>query len=112
MGSSTPSFFNGVDHQQTKGTLVPSGPVQVSTGRSEFGAWTEHALTWASSGNCAEERGEYEAAIDELLEIIRRKKDWNDGAAREQLIKIFDALGPTHELTTTGRRRLSSVLFS
>lgn len=53
-----------------------------------------------------------EAAIDELLEIIRRKKDWNDGAAREQLIKIFDALGPTHELTTTGRRRLSSVLFS
>jgi len=53
-----------------------------------------------------------EAAIDELLEIIRRNKDWNDGAAREQLIKIFDALGPTHELTTSGRRRLSSVLFS
>jgi len=53
-----------------------------------------------------------EAAIDELLEIVRRKKDWNDGAAREQLIKIFDALGPTHELTTSGRRRLSSVLFS
>ncbi|MEQ8319616.1 MAG: thioredoxin [Rhodospirillales bacterium] len=53
-----------------------------------------------------------EAAIDALLEIISRKKDWNDGAAREQLIKIFDALGPTHELTTSGRRRLSSVLFS
>ncbi|WNK00259.1 thioredoxin [Thalassospiraceae bacterium LMO-JJ14] len=53
-----------------------------------------------------------EAAIDTLLEIIARKKDWNDGAAREQLIKIFDALGPTHELTTSGRRRLSSVLFS
>ena len=53
-----------------------------------------------------------EAAIDELIEILRRKKDWNDGAAREQLIKIFDALGPTHELTTSGRRRMSSVLFS
>lgn len=53
-----------------------------------------------------------EEAIDALLEIIRRKKDWNDGAAREQLIKIFDALGPTHELTKDGRRRLSSVLFS
>jgi len=53
-----------------------------------------------------------EAAIDTLLDIIQRKKDWNEGAAREQLIKIFDALGPTHELTTSGRRRLSSVLFS
>ncbi|MBO6518848.1 MAG: thioredoxin [Rhodospirillales bacterium] len=53
-----------------------------------------------------------EAAIDELLEIIRQKKDWDDGAAREQLIKIFDALGPTHELTVSGRRRMSSVLFS
>ena len=53
-----------------------------------------------------------EEAIDALLEIIARKKDWNDGAAREQLIKIFDALGGAHELTVSGRRRLSSVLFS
>lgn len=53
-----------------------------------------------------------EQAIDELLEIVRQDKDWNEGAARENLIKIFDALGPTHELTTSGRRRLSSVLFS
>lgn len=53
-----------------------------------------------------------EKAIDELLEIVRQDKDWNEGAARENLIKVFDALGPTHELTTSGRRRLSSVLFS
>ena len=53
-----------------------------------------------------------EQAIDELLEIIRRDKAWNDGAAREQLIKVFDALGQTHELTVSGRRRLSSILFS
>ena len=37
---------------------------------------------------------------------------WNDEAAREQLVKIFDALGPTHEQTVSGRRKLSSVLFS
>ena len=53
-----------------------------------------------------------EQAIDELLETVRQNKDWNEGAARENLIKIFDALGPTHELTTTGRRKLSSILFS
>lgn len=53
-----------------------------------------------------------EEAIDQLLEIIMRNKTWNDEAAREQLVKIFDALGHTHELTVSGRRRLSSILFS
>lgn len=53
-----------------------------------------------------------EEAIDQLLEIIIRNKAWNDEAAREQLVKIFDALGFTHELTVSGRRRLSSILFS
>lgn len=53
-----------------------------------------------------------EEAIDQLLEIIMRDKTWNDEAAREQLVKIFDALGFTHELAVNGRRRLSSILFS
>jgi len=53
-----------------------------------------------------------EEAIDELIEIIRRDRNWNDEAARKQLLKIFEALGPTHELTASGRRLLSSVLFS
>jgi len=52
------------------------------------------------------------AAVDELLEIVRRARDWNDGAARTQLVKIFEALGPMHELSQSGRRRLSSILFS
>lgn len=53
-----------------------------------------------------------EAAIDALVEIIRRKRDWNEDAARTELLKIFEALGPTDPLTATGRRKLSSVLFS
>ena len=53
-----------------------------------------------------------EAAIDELLELVRRAPAWNDQAARKQLVKIFDALGPKHELTVAGRRRLSSILFA
>jgi len=56
--------------------------------------------------------GEYEAAVDELLEIFRRDRAWNDGAARKQLVKVFDALGPAHPLTASGRRRLSALLFS
>ena len=53
-----------------------------------------------------------EEAIDELVQMISRDRAWNDETARKQLLKIFDALGPTHELTISGRRALSSVLFS
>ena len=56
--------------------------------------------------------GGHEAAIDELLEIVRRKPGWNDEAARKQLLTVFEALGMTHELTVAGRRKLSSLLFS
>jgi putative thioredoxin len=56
--------------------------------------------------------GQAEAAIDALLDIIRRDRTWNEDAARVQLLKFFDALGPTHPLTTASRRRLSSILFS
>ena len=56
--------------------------------------------------------GRNEDAVDALVEIVRLKRDWNDDAARQQLIKIFEALGPTHEVTVAGRRKLSSVLFS
>lgn len=56
--------------------------------------------------------GEREAAVDELLEIIRRDRGWNDDAARKQLVKLFEAFGPTDPLTVASRRRLSALLFS
>ena len=51
-------------------------------------------------------------AVDQLLEIIAREPGWNDEAARKQLVTLFDAYGPTDEVTRDGRRRLSSLLFS
>ena len=56
--------------------------------------------------------GNREAAIDSLLEIMRRARTWNDDAARKQLLQFFEAMGPTDPLTTQGRRKLSSLLFS
>jgi putative thioredoxin len=56
--------------------------------------------------------GENEASIDELLELFRRNRAWNEDAARKQLVKVFEALGGAHPLTVSGRRRLSSLLFS
>ncbi|MCC7305627.1 MAG: thioredoxin [Alphaproteobacteria bacterium] len=56
--------------------------------------------------------GQKEEAMDNLLEIIRKNRGWNDEAARKQLLKFFEALGPADPLTIQGRRKLSSVLFS
>ncbi len=56
--------------------------------------------------------GDRETALDHLLKIIEQNRDWNDQAARAQLLKFFDAWGPTDALTIGGRRRLSSILFS
>jgi putative thioredoxin len=55
---------------------------------------------------------EREAAVDELLEIVRRDRKWNDEAARKQLVKLFESFGPTDPLTIAARKRLSSILFS
>jgi len=56
--------------------------------------------------------GQREAAVDELLEIVRRDRKWNEEAARKQLVKYFEALGPMDPLTVDARKRLSSILFS
>jgi putative thioredoxin len=56
--------------------------------------------------------GRVEDAAEHLLEIVRRDRAWNDEAARIQLVKFFDALGPTHPVTLASRRRLSAILFS
>ena len=56
--------------------------------------------------------GRNEEAIDQLLELFRRDREWNDGAAKSQLMKIFDSLGATDPLAQSGRRRLSSMIFA
>jgi putative thioredoxin len=56
--------------------------------------------------------GEREQAADQLLEIVRRNRTWNEDAARLQLLKFFEAWGFDDPATTAARRKLSSVLFS
>ncbi len=56
--------------------------------------------------------GDREEAVDELLSLFKRDREWNDQAARKRLLQFFDALGPRHPETVAGRRRLSTVLFS
>jgi putative thioredoxin len=56
--------------------------------------------------------GKVEEAVDQLLELFRMNRDWNDGAAKTQLFMIFDALKPTDPIVLKGRRRLSSMIFA
>jgi putative thioredoxin len=57
-------------------------------------------------------RSDFEGAIEHLLAIMTAKRDWNDGAAKAELLKLFDAAGPKSQATRDGRRRLSALLFS
>ena len=51
-------------------------------------------------------------AVDQLLELFRRDREWNDGAAKTQLFTIFDSLKPQDPIVLAGRRRLSSMIFA
>src|SRR5206468_2888623 len=57
-------------------------------------------------------KGDRQGAIDSLLEIVRRDRDWNEQAARKHLVTLFEAMGPTDPRTVEARRKLSSILFS
>jgi putative thioredoxin len=57
-------------------------------------------------------QGKFSEAADQLLTIIEKDRDWNEQAARKQLLTVFEAAGPTSEVARSGRRRLSAILFS
>jgi putative thioredoxin len=62
--------------------------------------------------NALQASGEVQAAVDELLELFRRDREWNEGAAKTQLFTIFDALKPQDPIVLQGRRKLSSMIFA
>ncbi len=64
-------------------------------------------LAVAFAGN-----GDKERAVDELIDLFKRDRNWNDEAARKQLLQFFEAWGPKDPATLDGRRKLSSLLFA
>jgi putative thioredoxin len=63
----------------------------------------------ATALNAAGKRSE---ATQQLLEIVKRDRKWNEDGARKQLVQFFDAWGPADEATVEGRKRLSTILFA
>ena len=56
--------------------------------------------------------GRTEDAVDQLLELFRRDREWNEAAAKQQLFTIFDALKANDPIVLNGRRKLSSLIFA
>ncbi len=56
--------------------------------------------------------GDVQGAVDVLLDLFKLDREWNDGAAKAQLITIFGALKPQDPIALAGRRRLSSMIFA
>ena len=56
--------------------------------------------------------GQVEDAVDQLLELFKRDREWNDEAAKAQLFVVFEALEPNNPIVLNGRRKLSSLIFA
>lgn len=70
----------------------------------------DHALRYELAGGQMA-AGDRDGAADSLLAIIRADRDWNEGAARQLLLKLFEATGLEDPWVSAQRRRLSAALF-
>ncbi|MCW1956206.1 MAG: tetratricopeptide repeat protein [Roseobacter sp.] len=61
--------------------------------------------------NALQAAGDVQEAVDQLLELFRRNRDWNEGAAKTQLFTLFDALPPQDPIALSGRRKLGSMIL-
>jgi putative thioredoxin len=89
---------------------APSGPANeleaaVAADPTNHQARYDLSLAQASSGDL-------KGAVDSLLAIVAADREWNDQAARKQLLVVFEAAGGASEIARDGRRRLSSILFA
>lgn len=88
----------------------PAGPIddlkaKINSNPSDHQAYIDLALAYFTSG-------QREDAVDTLIDSIKIDRAWNEQAARKELLKLFDAMGGADPITVSGRKKLSSVLFS
>jgi putative thioredoxin len=84
---------------------IPELEQKVAANPLDHQARSDLATALNASGKRAE-------ATQQLLEIVKRDRKWNEDGARKQLVQFFEAWGPNDEATIEGRKRLSTILFS
>ncbi len=86
-----------------------AGPIDELLAQIEKNPDDHQARIDAATALFAIER--HEEAIDQLIESFARDREWNDGAAKAQLIKIFGAMDPADPILAKGRRKFTSLVF-
>jgi putative thioredoxin len=93
--------------EQARTAMASAGKLRARLGANPDDHDARFELATALFGS-----GAREAAIDELLTLYKRDREWNEQAARKQLVKFFEVMGGTDPLTQSARRRLSALMFS
>ena len=118
------AFLAGVPAKIAASAPVEAARAQVALARQAEKAGPLDALKSAVEADPADAQarfdyaqalhagGQVEEAVDQLLELFRRDREWNEGAAKTQLFTIFDALKPNDPIVLKGRRKLSSMVFA
>ena len=108
--NSTEPSVVGVRAQLALAANAPSGETAalqaaVSADPADHQARYDLALAQAATGD-------FKGSVDSLLAIVQADREWNEQAARKQLLTVFEAAGASSEVARDGRRRLSSILFA
>lgn len=118
------AVLNGAPAEISGSPELEAAHAQLELARQAAGAGPVDDLKAAVEANPADHQARFdlalalhandrvEEAVEALLEIFRRDRDWNDGAAKAQLFTIFDALKPNDPVVLNGRRKLSSMIFA
>ncbi len=117
-------FADAAPPKITKSKEIEAARAQIELARQAAKAGPETDLRRAVDADPADHQarfdlalalhanGKVDEAVDQLLDLFRRDREWNNGAARTQLFIIFDALKPQDPIVLRGRRRLSSMIFA
>ncbi|MFK7744758.1 MAG: thioredoxin [Roseobacter sp.] len=118
------AILNGAPAEISKAPEIDAAYAQLELARQAAGAGPLDDLQAAVAADPDDHQARFdlalamhanddvEGAVDALLELFRRDREWNDGAAKTQLFTIFDALKANDPIVLNGRRKLSSMIFA
>ena len=118
------AILNGMPSEISPNTEVESLYAQIELAKQALDAGPINELTQLVDQNSDDHEsrfrlaqalhgaGQVEDAVNHLLELFKRDREWNDGAAKSQLFVIFEALEPNDVIVLNGRRKLSSLIFA
>jgi putative thioredoxin len=118
------ALLNGAPIEISKSPELEAAHAQLELARQAADAGPVAELTQAVEANPDDSQarfdlaqalyatGDAEGAVDHLLTLFRKDREWNEEAAKTQLFTIFEALKPEDPVALNGRRKLSSMIFA